>query len=344
MSTSAFSLPSDYKEKSLWQRPEGNAAKLLAVLIAAGLGFAAYVFILPFLLSVVWGTIQLVIGVAVLGVVGWAVFNPTIRNIVKDIFQSLARAAAWTYTTVNPIGILQNNLDNMKKTFAQLRDNIGRFAGSQNKLRVKIQADEDDFVKFMNIKKECETKASQEQDPIKRQGYILKANGNTQKANVLQVAIKQLKGLDKQTDDMLKAFRRWGQVVEVQIDTTSYQVDFLKDQREMVLQTQANLSLGKRLLHGDPEELKLVNMSIEYLADEAARTMGEVAEFNRTSEDLFDNMDLESSVNTDALKKKFDELTSKLPENLQLTSGTTSSLPNSVEAVGNEQYQAMFRK
>lgn len=346
MSSTGLTLPSNYSPKPIWQRPEGFAAKVLVGIAAIG-GLAALYFALPFLLSIVWGTINLIFGLAVLGVFGWAVFNPTLRNIVKNIFASAARKAAWLYTTVDPIGILQNHLDTMRKTAMDLKSNILKFSGTVNKLQDKIKKDKDDFINFMTKKQELESYASKETDKLKQQGYLLRANGNKQKADVLRGAIDQLEGLNKTTTDMLGAFKRWSQVIDVQVDTTGYQVDFLKDQREVVKATQANIGLGQKILHGEPAEVQQFNMAVEYLTDEATRTTGEAKEFNECMQDMLDNINLEGSINSPALQKKFEELSGKLPNDFQLTDGGTVAnvIPDaSVQAVNTNSYESLFRK
>jgi hypothetical protein len=45
----------------------------------------------------------------------WLVFNPTFRAAVSNLFQNTVRFfASWVVET-DPIGILRNNLDDMKK-------------------------------------------------------------------------------------------------------------------------------------------------------------------------------------------------------------------------------------
>jgi hypothetical protein len=62
------------------------------------------------------------------------VMNGTVQNLAKNIFQSICRGIAMIYTTIDPIGILKNNLDDMRKAKAELDQTIQRFSGSDNKL------------------------------------------------------------------------------------------------------------------------------------------------------------------------------------------------------------------
>ena len=69
----------------------------------------------------------------------YVVFNGTVRTLAKNIFQLICRGIAVLYTTVDPIGILKNNLDDMKKEFRNLLQTIQRFSGSDQKLKDKIK-------------------------------------------------------------------------------------------------------------------------------------------------------------------------------------------------------------
>ena len=64
----------------------------------------------------------------------WLVFNPTFRTAVSNLFQNVVRFfASWVVET-DPIGILRNNLDDMKKAKYNLDQTLQRFAGSDERL------------------------------------------------------------------------------------------------------------------------------------------------------------------------------------------------------------------
>ena len=43
----------------------------------------------------------------------------------------------------------------------------------------------------------------------------------------------------------------------------------------MILDAKATLGVGQQLLRGNPEQLKMVDMALDYLEDDTSRTLGE---------------------------------------------------------------------
>ena len=125
--------PSTFQPRSFWKRPEGIPGMVLTGMAAVA-GLYGLWLALPFLLGIVWGVVNLCIGTAVLAAFAYIAMNKTVQTLLRNIFQSLCRGLANFYTTVDPIGILKNNLDDMRKAKAQLNATIQRFAGSDNNL------------------------------------------------------------------------------------------------------------------------------------------------------------------------------------------------------------------
>ena len=118
-----------YTPKSFWKRPEGPFGMLVLVALIVGAGIGLYI-ILPFLIVLLTNTLYAAALVAVLFVILWLAFNPTFRTAVRNLFQNSVRwFASWVVET-DPIGILRNNLDDMKKEQADLDQTLQRFAGA----------------------------------------------------------------------------------------------------------------------------------------------------------------------------------------------------------------------
>ncbi|MEO6302040.1 MAG: hypothetical protein ABIP51_02595, partial [Bacteroidia bacterium] len=63
--------------------------KILGVAIIGGLGFAAYVFLLPFLISIVWGTIELIAGIVIGVILLMVVTNPKTWRFFKYLSEAI---------------------------------------------------------------------------------------------------------------------------------------------------------------------------------------------------------------------------------------------------------------
>jgi hypothetical protein len=300
MSTTPSSLPSlsNFNPKSFWSKPEGKPGMVLMAALAAAGAYGLYL-ALPFLITLTENLILLGVLVGVLVGMIALVMNGTVQTLAKNIFQSICRGIATMYTTIDPIGILRNSLDDMKTAKAELDQTIQKFAGSDNKLQTSI-AQKTQLVQTLMAKADelgRRIAAGQFKNNDDLETAKLQKETWEGQAGLEYQGVQQLQELETQTHDMLDKFRHWSRVSDAKIQRMQIKVDFYAKQREAILEAQKTLGIGIRLLKGDPEQLKLNDMAIEYLTNDAAQTIGEIQEFNKTSEKMLLDYDIENSAN-----------------------------------------------
>jgi hypothetical protein len=297
-------VPSSFSPKSFWQRPEGPFGLLaLALLILAG-GYGLYV-ILPFLITLLQNTLYAGLLVGVVAAILWLVFNPTFRNAVKNLFQNVVRwFASWVVET-DPIGILRNNLEEMKKEKSNLDQTVERFAGSEERLQRNITAKQDEISTLGRKAAKAEQMSAAASDAMEKERLALERQTFLEKAGMLMQGVKQLQALEAETSKMLSTFQHWSQIADSKIQRTENKVNFLAEQRKMILDAKATLGVGQRILRGSPEQLKMVDMALEYLEDDTSRTLGEIREFSRYTDKLLTEEQIESGAAADEAAAKF---------------------------------------
>ena len=302
---------SNFSPKSFWSKPEGKPGMILAAAAAIAGAYGLYL-ALPFLITLTENLILLgvLVGVLIGGVA--LVMNGTVQTLAKNIFQSVCRGIATMYTTIDPIGILKNQLDDMKKAKAELDQTIQRFAGSDNNLKTNIAKKNAEISQLMAQSQAAARMLTTKTDPLEKERIQLQKETYEQKAGLLMQAVQQLQALENQTHDMLDKFRHWSQVSDAKIDRTAMKVEIFAEQRKMILDAKRTLGVGMRLLKGDPEQLKLVDGAIEFLTEDAARTLGEIQEFNRFSDKMLTDIDIENSANAELARQKFADMSNKL--------------------------------
>src|ERR1700690_2621049 len=324
-----------YTPKSFWKRPEGpfGMVGLAAMIVGAGVGL--YI-LLPFLITLLQNTLYAVGLTAALIAVLWLAFNPTFRAAIKNLFQSTVRwFASWVVET-DPIGILRNNLDDMKKEKGNLDQTLQRFAGSDERLQRSIAAKNGEINTLAHKAAKAEQMAAAAPDPMEKERLMLERQTFLEKAGMLMQGVKQLQALEEQTGKMLHTFQHWSQIADSKIQRTENKVGFLAEQRKMILDAKATLGVGQRLLRGNPEQLKMVDMALEYLEDDTARTLGEIREFSRYTDKLLTDDQIESGAAADEAAAKFAEFNQKL-----LTSGNQSTGADQIHIPGVETPQPL---
>ena len=300
-----------YTPKSFWKRPEGPFGMLVLVALIVGAGIGLYV-ILPFLIALLTNTLYAAALAAVLFVILWLAFNPTFRTAVRNLFQNSVRwFASWVVET-DPIGILRNNLDDMKKEKAALDQTLQRFAGSCERLQRSIAAKNDEINTLGHKAAKAEQMAGAASDPMEKERLMLERQTFLEKAGMLMQGVKQLQALEDQTSKMLKTFQHWSQIADSKIQRTENKVGFLAEQRKMILDAKATLGVGQQLLRGNPEQLKMVDMALDYLEEDTSRTLGEIREFSRYTDKLLTDDQIESGAAADEASAKFAEFNQKL--------------------------------
>lgn len=319
-----------YTPKSFWKKPEGPLGMaVLAAMIVAG-GYGLYV-ALPYIISLLQDTIHAVALGAVVAAMLWLIFNPTFRTAVSNLFQNGVRFfASWVVET-DPIGILRNNLDDMKKAKYSLDQTLQRFAGSDERLQRSIAAKNEEIGTLGRKAAKAEQMANAAADPMERERLSLERQTFLEQAGMLMQGVKQLQALEDQTSKMLKTFQHWSQIADSKIQRTENKVNFLAEQRKMILDAKATLGVGQRLLRGNPEQLKMVDMALEYLEDDTSRTLGEIREFTRYTDKLLTDDQIESGAAADEAAAKFAEFNQKL-----LTSGNQSAGADMIQVPGME--------
>jgi hypothetical protein len=311
MSTGSTPSFSNFSPKSFWSKPEGKPGMILMAALGLAGAYGLYL-ALPFLIALTENLILLGVLIGVLVGMIALVMNGTIQTLAKNIFQSVCRGIAMAYTTIDPIGILKNQLDDMRKAKAELDQTIQRFAGSDRSLKDNIAKKNAEVQQLMSQSQAAARMLATKTDDLERERIALQKQTYEEKAGLLMQASQQLQQLEDQTSDMLTKFRHWSQVSDAKIDRTAMRVEIFAEQRKMILDAKKTLGVGMRLLKGDPEQLKLVDGAIEFLTEDASRTLGEIQEFNRFSDKMLTDIDIQDSANAQMARDKFAEFGKKM--------------------------------
>ena len=314
--------------KQFWDRGEGKFGK--AVLIGVGLclvgaGVFFWGIILPFLIGVVSNTIELAGLVAVLTVLTSPLWSSKVRIFVTNAFQLAMR---WTYQTLiasDPIGMLRNNVDTLRKQGAEFDKAVAQLAGSKQRLESDIQTQIQSIQHDKALSDSTDQKIAQlttkaaslsgndrqeamlniERLKLGKQGYL-------QTAGIANQTIQAEKPILDQTNRMYDQLCRLRDLAQFKVQSLSQQADMYAKQRATILASQKALGAAGRIIKGDPQQLAIVDQTIEYLNNEAADTIGAMNDFNRWSEKYLTDMDVQNGANADEATKIFGALEQKL--------------------------------
>lgn len=331
--------------KSFWDRKEGTLGKW--VLIVGGLGLAAVAFffwglILPFIIGAVGNTIQLAALLGVLGVLTSPLWSSTVRLFMTNAFQLSVRWGYQKMIAKDPIGMLRNNVLTLQKQGEDFNSAVSSLAGSKQRLEKDIS----DQMASISHDKDMATAAARKIDQIKAnipklsgndrqeallmiQNLTLSVQGSKQTAGISLQTINSEKPLLKQTNMMYDQLSRLRNLAQFKVASLTQQANMYEKQRATILASQRALGAAGRILRGDPQQLAIVDQTIDFLNNEAADTIGAMSDFNRWSEKYLTDMDVQNDAFAEEATKMFSQMEAKLQLPDSVSSVVTSDVGTS---------------
>ena len=132
--------------KPNFELPKGDAKKtwgtIMTLLILCGLAVLFYIYILPFLLSVVWGTVQLIIGIAVAIVLLMILTNAKFWRGIRYFSEAIAQGTLGWAIEMNPWNILNLQIEQAEKDRDQLRIHGEKLKAQASSLHLQLEENE----------------------------------------------------------------------------------------------------------------------------------------------------------------------------------------------------------
>jgi hypothetical protein len=322
----------NFSLKSFWKRPEGKTGTAVLLVSTLALVYGGVVF-LPVIFAAVASILQSLF-LSALSIVGlitllYVVTNKTFRNIVSNVFQLSMRWITGVVVELDPIGILRNNLDRMRSKNEELGRGVAGCRGAKTQLERQIATNTESITHARSLIAEVDRKTGLTTDNLVRQSLILRKQAQLQEIGRKMHSNETLDGILKQTTRMYTLLTRWQQLAEFNIENTQAEVDNLAVERKTILASYKALGPAQRLIKGDPEQLKMVNRSLEYLAEDNANKLGAMEDFARYSQKFLDGMDLEQGASASDAEKMLGEFEKRL---LSAGSSESVSLQRPVDA------------
>ncbi len=142
---------------------------LMTVVILGGLLVLFYMFVLPFLLSLVWGTIQLVIGIAVAIVLLMILTNAKFWRGMRYFSEAIAQGTLGWAIEMNPWNILNLQVEEAEKDRDQLRIHGEKLKAQESSLQLQLEENERNLRQAQEEVKICQTRLQRTPDDFDTQ-------------------------------------------------------------------------------------------------------------------------------------------------------------------------------
>jgi len=139
------------KTPGWWSEPKNIATAVVGLSLFAGLAYGFATYVLPWLISVTWNLVNLVIGGIVCGFLLMLVSNRKFWRALKYLSEFLANYSIGLAIELNPFSILQAKIDQGYEDRETLHKQSGRLKGKQSELMDKLSSKEKELQ--LNIQK-----------------------------------------------------------------------------------------------------------------------------------------------------------------------------------------------
>ena len=277
-------MPNSYKQKSFWKKPEGVTGIIFLIAMMLGVGF---------LISSVWGALiplAATLGgkAAIFGTLGVLVFmaldNKT-RTLVSYMYKSAMRWITGLFIQIDPIGILKNYIDDLRKNLKKMRKQMHQLRGQMHKLGEMIHNNKKDIDSNIALAKTA-------RDQQNEQVLIIKSR----KAGRLKESNIKLETLYKKMDVLYKVLNKMYKNSEILVEDIDDQVKIKEQEYNAIKASNSAMKSAMNIIKGDSDKRAMFDQALEAVADDVSGKVGEMEQFMEMSQDFMESIDLQNGI------------------------------------------------
>ncbi len=261
--------------KPAFELPKGDAKKtwgtIMTVLILGGLAVLFYIYILPFLLSVVWGTVQLIIGIAVAIVLLMILTNAKFWRGIHYFSEAIAQGLLGWAIEMNPWNILNLQVEQAEKDRDQLRIHGEKLKAQASSLHLQLEENEKNLRQAAEEVKICQAKLQKNPGDFDTQLALETSATNFNNAKDFIDAVKpvenDVKNLVVFAD---KAYRKSG----VALLNSKNTIKIQKAKYDAVTTASATMGRAMKAFTGNTELNSDADTAIQKIREDVANKIG----------------------------------------------------------------------
>ena len=289
-------------------------------MIALGLLVGALVYgwgqIVPFIVSMLVDTLHMVILGAILAAVLFVLFS----SRTHLLFRLMMRWITGLIINIDPIGILKDHLSQMRKRREVMAQQISNVSGQIRYLKDVIDKNHEMATENMRLAAHAKKIATSTADQNEQLRMSLQMKAKANQAGRLEKSNLSYQQLLSKLQNIYDLLSKWAVHIDFYIEDTENEVKQKEIEYKTINSAFRAYRTALSVIKGNSDERELYNTTMDRLAEEAGRKLGEMEDFQRLAQNFMDTIDLENgAVETEALQK-LDAYEQKL-----LTSGNSDT-------------------
>lgn len=285
--------------------PKGVSGKVLGVGLALLLGFLGYTLLLPWLLTVVWGTVQLAIGIVAVTILGYILTSGKFWKRTKIILDTLGEIAFGWFINMNPFTIMEMQLDRSEQDREQLKRQAEKLKAQEDKLKSSLQTENETMqmaIEKISICKQ-QLKKNPQDDETK---YALESATTdfTNSKDFIDKVSPVAGDISRLVTFVDKAYRKSGYALKNARNTVAKQ----RATYEAVTAGNSAMKRALRAFTGDPEMNRAGAKALEALKSDIAQKVGAIRNSIQLTSQIMNEQDLEDAAKVNLAANQVEKL------------------------------------
>ncbi len=276
--------PPNMKPKSFWKRPEGVAGLLVLLGLVGGAGYLIATN-LPAIVAAMSNVLILAATILAIGALVYMVLDPKMRALVGYMYKSVMRKLTSFFITIDPIGILENYIDDLAENLRKMGKQIGNIRGQMRKLKTLIKDNSEEIQQNLRIAQKAKEKNIQNQMVLA-----------SRKAARLKETNEKYAELLSKMEILYRVLSKMYQNSEILFADTKDQVKLKKEERKAIRASHSAMKSAMSVISGDADKRQLFDAALEEIADDVANKVGEMEQFMEMSSNFMESVDLQNGI------------------------------------------------
>ncbi len=285
--------------------PKKNSGRVLGIGILGALGLVVYSYLLPWLNGIVWGTVELAVGVAVASLVLWILLSKKFWVRSRIILEAIGELLFKGFVEMNPFTILTMSLDKAEKEREDLMEQNKLLQGQESKLYSQLKEQQ-------QIMRESSEEVRIIQDKLKRNPHdedaALALETSTTNFNNAKDFVDTVAPIHADVQKLVtfteKAYRKSGNSLKNAKNTVLMQ----KAKYEAVTAGRNALTKAWKAFTGDPEMNKAAGIALAKLQTDIANKVGAIRTTLKATSDIMNERDLKDAAKVSLAAQTVEQL------------------------------------
>lgn len=273
----------NFTPKSFWERPEGTTGMIIGVLLALGLGWATITYLLPFLILAFTNTILTVGLGAIAFALLWALLDRRNWALAWYGYKGIMRWMTGWIIEIDPIGILKSYAEDLRSSLENMSTRISDLRAEMRKLKEIIEKNSNQAGEALDMARRAE-------QAKKQNVYVLKSR----QAGRLTNSNKTLQQIHNKMEMSLRVLQKMYESSELLIQDIEGEIVVKSSEREAIRASHSAFRSAMKVIQGDKDKRVIFDETLEYLADDYGRKLGEIEHFVAVSGTFLDSLDLQN--------------------------------------------------